>query len=149
MVEVESQLSINQYIQNEMDKCSDEEFYIFNDFTNNIKSREYKQLLYRNKIKVIVFAYHDNVLWKELLNNLPTSTEILYLQHDGIIGIDCNNYNKIDDTLDDVKAVIEQLPNLRIISYCGYYSKFKKEDFENVFGSLNRNQKYLLCNPIY
>lgn len=161
MVDMESQSSTNQelyddnkkiakkdYIQNEMDKYSDEEFYSFCDFAETIKSNKYKQILSENKIKVIQFEYHDNVLWKELLNNLPKSTEILYLQHDGIIGIDCNDENKFD-TLDDVKAVINQLPNLRIISYCGYYSKFNEENFKNVFSSLNRNPEYLLCNPIY
>jgi hypothetical protein len=108
-------------------------------------------------------AYND-ILWKDLKGHLPSTIEALYLNHDGIIGIrivhkgdkhyeqknDINleGFYREEDKIDDVKEVISELPELRHIEYCAYYSKFAEKDFEKIFEELGRDIRSLTCASI-
>lgn len=91
--------------------------------------------------------------WRDLnLENIPDclarQIECLDLGHDGLIGlIDNPKYgNIIHDSYDDVKKAISLFPNLHIISYCGYYSSFDKDDFKKIFTELGRDPNRLICH---
>lgn len=72
----------------------------------------------------------------DLLGKLPESVEYLDLGHDGIVTI--KSWDKLQsnesepqcsrqEAIDVIKQLISGLPNLRKITYCGYYCQFEDE----------------------
>jgi hypothetical protein len=64
-------------------------------------------------VNVVFYAFNNDIEFKHLIF-LPKSVKGLYLGHDGVC----------DGSYEDVEMVINALPKLREIHYCGYYADY-------------------------
>ncbi|KKK56280.1 hypothetical protein LCGC14_3066100, partial [marine sediment metagenome] len=79
-----------------------------------INEGEKEDLIVEDGTESLVFPAFADYTWDDL-RDLPKSIKVLYLGHDGVIDASSE---------DQVRQVLDSLPNLEEVSYCGYYSQY-------------------------